>query len=63
MIDLCNKKNPVYAIPWKKLKSLADISQNSMTCAVNGSEKSALGPRELCKTPHAAEQDGFFFFH
>lgn len=33
-----------------------------MTCAVNGSEKSALGPRELCKAPHAAEQDGFFFF-
>lgn len=31
-----------------------------MTCAVNGSEKSAQGPRELCKTPHAAEQDGFF---
>lgn len=60
MIDLCNKKYPVSTIPWKKLKRLAGISQSPMTCAVKGSEQSALGPQWELYKPHML-QNGIFF--
>lgn len=46
MIDLCNKKIPVYAIPWKKLKNFASISQCPTVCTMKCSELSTLDPHE-----------------
>lgn len=54
MIDLCNKKNPVYAIPWKKLKSLAGIRQSPMIVLWN-----LLGAVSSGSLREAAERDGF----
>lgn len=49
MIDLCNKKIPVYAIPWKKLKNFASISQCPTVCTMKCSELSTLDPHENTK--------------